>query len=85
LQLLLENAIKHNISTVKQPLHLSVESPGDGTIVVKNNLQRINIDYKSTGMGLKNIRERYQLLQGIAPEITSSDSSFEVRLPLLHL
>lgn len=85
LQLLLENAIKHNISTVKQPLHLSIESLDDGTIVVKNNLQRINIDYKSTGMGLKNIRERYQLLQGTPPEIATSEITFEVKLPLLNL
>lgn len=85
LQLLLENAIKHNISTLKQPLHLSIESLDDGNIVVKNNLQRINIDYKSTGMGLKNIRERYQLLQNTLPEIISSENSFEVQLPLLNL
>lgn len=85
LQLLLENAIKHNISTGKQPLYLSIESLGDSTLVVKNNLQRINIDYKSTGMGLKNIRERYLLLQGALPEIITSETSFEVKLPLLHV
>lgn len=85
LQLLIENAIKHNISTLKQPLYLSVESLGDGIIVVKNNLQLINIDYKSTGMGLKNIRERYQLLQGIQPEIVRTETAFEVRLPLLNI
>ena len=85
LQLLLENAIKHNISTLKQPLNLSIESLETGCIVVKNNLQRINIDYRSTGMGLKNIRERYQLLQGKTPEIMITDTSFEVKLPLLNL
>ncbi len=85
LQLLLENAIKHNISTVKQPLHLSIESVVDGSIAVKNNLQRINIDYKSTGMGLKNIRERYQLLQSMQPEIINNGDSFQVNLPLLNL
>lgn len=85
LQLLMENAIKHNISTIKQPLRLSIDSSEDGTIVVKNNLQRINIDYKSTGMGLKNIQERYQLLQGEIPEIKISATTFEVKLPLLNL
>lgn len=85
LQLLIENAIKHNISTVKQPLHLVIESCQDLYIVVRNNLQPINIDYKSTGMGLKNIKERYQLLQGEAPEIKTSETSFEVKLPLLNL
>lgn len=85
LQLLLENAIKHNISTVKRPLHLTIESLEEGNIGVKNNLQRINIDYKTTGMGLKNIRERYQLLQSVQPEIITSETVFEVKLPLLNL
>lgn len=85
LQLLIENAIKHNISTIKQPLRLSISSCGDGTIVVQNNFQPINIDYKSTGMGLKNIRERYQLLQGKIPEIMRTENSFEVKLPLLNV
>ncbi|MGV4413754.1 sensor histidine kinase [Chryseobacterium sp. T1] len=85
LQLLLENAIKHNISTIKQPLHLAIESLGDGNIAVRNNLQRINIDYKTTGIGLKNIQERYQLLQGTQPEIIITDDFFEVKLPLLNL
>lgn len=85
LQLLMENAIKHNISTVKQPLKLSIDSSEDGTIIVKNNFQPINIDYKTTGMGLKNIRERYQLLYGKIPEVTTTEVSFEVKLPLLNL
>ena len=85
LQLLIENAIKHNISTVKQPLKLSIDCYGDETIVVKNNRQPINIDYKSTEVGLKNIRERYQLLHGKTPEVKMTETSFEVKLPLLNL
>lgn len=85
LQLLIENAIKHNISTLKQPLYIIIESTEVGTIAVKNNLQRINIDYKSTGMGLKNIQERYLLLYGAQPKIVKDESSFEVQLPLLNL
>lgn len=85
LQLLMENAIKHNISTLKQPLYLTIESLGGGIIAVGNNLQPINIDYKSTGMGLNNIRERYQLLQGTRPEIEKTETTFKVKLPLLNL
>lgn len=85
LQLLLENAIKHNMSTLKKPLHLSIVSTDHHEILVKNNLQRINIDYKSTGMGLKNIQERYQLLEGKTPEISETPTSFEVVLPLLNI
>lgn len=85
LQLLIENAIKHNITTTKQPLKISITSAGNRTISVQNNVQRINIDYKNTGMGLRNIRERYQLLLGEKLEIINSDSTFEVKLPLLNL
>lgn len=84
LQLLIENAIKHNISTPKQPLTISITSTGKEMITVKNNLQRINIDYKGTGMGLQNIRERYQLLSGENVEISNSDAFFEIKLPLLN-
>lgn len=85
LQLLMENAIKHNMSTLKKPLYLSIISNGKGKIIVKNNLQRINIDYKSIGMGLRNIKERYQLLEGRMPDIAETPASFEVVLPLLNI
>lgn len=85
LQLLIENAIKHNISTHDAPLFISISSLDRDQIIIKNNVQRINIDYKSTGMGLKNINERYQLLQGKSPLIIKSESSFEVLLPLLQV
>ena len=85
LQLLIENAIKHNMSTDKKPLHLSIVSVDKGMVIVKNNLQRININYKSTGMGLENIKERYQLLEGKVPEIIETPTSFEVLLPLLNI
>lgn len=85
LQLLIENAIKHNISTAKQPLTIDINSERDGKIVVKNNLQRINIEYKDTGMGLQNIQERYQLLLDQKLEINVTETIFEVHLPLLNM
>lgn len=84
LQLLVENAIKHNISTVKQPLKIRIESTGDGFLAVSNNLQRIPIDYKGTGLGLSNIRKRYDLLSDLKPDILETDDTFTVRLPLLN-
>lgn len=84
LQLLIENTIKHNIATVKNPLLIRIESTGDGYITVKNNLQRININYPETGLGLTNIAERYMLLGGIKPEILEQNDEFAVRLPLLN-
>lgn len=84
LQLLIENAIKHNIATLKQPLLISIDSSEDGFMIVKNNLQPINIDYPGIGLGLNNIAERYQLLGGMKPEVLKSDKEFTVRLPLLN-
>ncbi len=84
LQLLIENAIKHNIATEQQPLNIRIESTEGDAITVRNNLQRINIDYPGTGLGLTNIAERYQLLGGIKPEIVVTDSAFVVTLPLLN-
>lgn len=84
LQLLIENAIKHNISTIKQPLKISIESSGEGFILVRNNLQLMKIAYKGTGLGLSNIRKRYELLSGSTPEINDTATSFAVRLPLLN-
>lgn len=84
LQLLIENAIKHNIATEKQPLLLVITSSEKGYIAVSNNLQRINIHYPVTNMGLSNIAERYQLLEGVKPEVAEKDNEFIVKLPLLN-
>lgn len=84
LQLLIENAIKHNISTIRQPLKIAIESSGDGSILVRNNLQLMKIDYKGTGLGLNNIRKRYELLSGRVPELKETPGSFAVCLPLLN-
>ncbi|QGN22542.1 sensor histidine kinase [Elizabethkingia anophelis] len=84
LQLLIENAIKHNIVTVRQPLQISIDSTPNGSLIVSNNLQRINIDYSGTGLGLSNITERYQLLGGVKPEIFKEKNRFWIVLPLLN-
>jgi sensor histidine kinase YesM len=83
MQLLIENATKHNIVSQAKPLHFDVFSRGE-ILVVKNNLQpKINIE-DSTGFGLENINRRYNYLckQGI--EIIKSDSEFIVELPLIQ-
>lgn len=85
LQLLVENAIKHNIATQEQPLFIDIISTGDKYLVVTNNLQRITAPYPSTGIGLKNIENRYRILTGSTlPSITETDTCFSVMLPLLN-
>ncbi len=61
LQLLLENAVKHNVVTSKKPLHLKVIEE-NGMLVVSNNLQEKQVVKKSSGVGLTNIQQRYGIL-----------------------
>jgi len=83
IQLLLENAIKHNIASPRQPLHVAVRLQGDD-LLVSNNLQRIdNTALQSSQIGLKNIRERYRLVFGREPEVVETDETFMVVLPLM--
>ncbi len=82
LQLLMENAIKHNILSKDRPLHVRVFSE-NGSLVVSNNLQKKNQLTESTGIGLDNIRNRYKLLGNKEVKVTVSESSFNVSIPLI--
>lgn len=91
MQLLIENAVKHNTTTPGNPLHISVFRNGD-YLVVRNN---VNNDAKmpcdtnsdSSGVGLNNLVQRYKLECGLAPviDIVERDGAryFEVSLPLI--
>jgi two-component system, LytTR family, sensor kinase len=82
LQILLENAIKHNIATRENPLKISVYFE-DQYIVVKNNLQKKATQLKSTGIGLRNLAERIRLVLGKALIIEENDNFFIAKIPLL--
>ncbi len=82
LQLLLENAVKHNVVTSSKPLYIKVYEE-NGMLVVDNNLQEKQVVKKSSGVGLQNIRQRYGILTDRQVEIIKSNSDFRVKLPLL--
>lgn len=82
LQLLLENAVKHNVVTSTRPLRITVREE-DGYIVVTNNLQPKQVVNKSSGVGLQNIRQRYGLLTERQVEIGEAGGDFRVALPML--
>ena len=82
LQLLVENAIKHNRLSVHQPLHIHVFREGNH-IVVKNDLCPVSSDLSSTGIGQRNIIERYFLLCEEKPVIKKSEHSYIVKLPII--
>ena len=82
LQLLLENAVKHNVVTSYKPLHIKIFEEGD-FLYVTNNLQEKQVVKKSSGVGLQNIRQRYAILTKEEMQIFKNDKEFKVRLPML--
>ncbi len=82
LQLLTENALKHNVVSRKRPIIIEIFSEPTH-LVVRNNLNIKAPDPNSTGMGLENIKNRYLLLSDKEIEIVKSDDYFTVKVPLL--
>ena len=82
LQLLVENAVKHNRMSAKEPLKVHIQLEGD-CLVVTNNLQPRPQSENSTGVGLQNIITRYAMLTSKPVWIGESDGSFVVKIPLL--
>ncbi len=82
LQLVLENAVKHNQVTPSRKLHITIFEK-DGNLIIRNNVQPKNVVKKGTGVGLQNIRKRYYLLTDRAVTIQHNDKEFSVSLPLL--
>jgi sensor histidine kinase YesM len=82
LQLLLENAVKHNMVTSSKPLHIKIYEDGNH-LVVMNNLQPKQIVKKSSGVGLENIKQRYNLLTERKVYINQRDTDFAVAIPML--
>lgn len=82
LQILVENSINHNIATRENPLKISIYSEAD-YIVVKNNLQKKSVPFKSTHIGLRNLSERVKINSGKSIVIEETGTHFIVKIPLL--
>jgi hypothetical protein len=83
LQLLVENAVKHNIVLPEQPLCIAISTDGQSQLQVRNNLQRKTLRVASNSVGLTNILTKYQMLNQPAPTIHEADGQFVVTLPLI--
>lgn len=84
LQMLIENAIKHNIITEKQPLKIEIRQPDANYLIVSNTLSRAQ--QENNGMektGLANISRRYAHFTSMPVKIEETDTTFEVHIPLL--
>ena len=82
LQLLVENALKHNAATRKQPLEITIHSEGLDKLVVRNNLQKKTQLNDSSKIGLKNLNERSRLILNREIEIQETDDEFVVKIPV---
>jgi len=83
LQVLIENCIKHNVISTKQPLTISIVTDEADHITVSNNMQpRIDRE-EGNGIGLFNLAERYRLMWGMDIDIKEDGQKFEVTLTLV--
>ncbi len=82
LQLVLENAIKHNIVNHSHPLHITIYCEQQ-YLVVKNNMQPKISSVASTGLGLKNLTKRYALISNLVPEFVVETNEYIAKLPLI--
>ena len=81
-QLLVENATKHNIVSTELPLNITICTEGD-TLVVRNTLQLRTHGQPSTRLGLENIRQQYLDTTGKCISVEKTDSEFIVKLPIV--
>ncbi len=82
LQILIENAVKHNITSKNKPLKVSLSNDND-YVTVRNNLQRKQQQYNSTKLGLANIKSRYELLTNQEIIVEETAEEFVVKLPII--
>lgn len=84
-QMLIENAIKHNVISQDDPLMIRLYSESN-YLVIENNFQKKSVlKEDSPGIGLDNIRKRYAFLSERPIEVIQTEKLFSVRLPILKL
>lgn len=84
LQMLIENAIKHNTISKEEPLAIDLKLKEGNYIAVENNLQKKNrLKDKSSEIGLNNIKARYEFLTDHEVRVTNNGKSFKVELPVI--
>lgn len=82
IQILIENACKHNIISTTNPLTISIIID-DNKIIVNNNIAPRPIPADSTGLGLKGLKEKYKIIANKEIEIKQTDTTFSVAIPLM--
>lgn len=81
-QMLVENAIKHNEISDRHPLHIHIYSSDENYLTIENRLQKKN-GSEGTGSGIENIKSRYRFFTDKDLKIAISKDSFKISIPLL--
>lgn len=84
LQMLVENALKHNYFSKEAPLTIEIFNEGSEFLVVRNNLRKRELQEKPTKLGLQNIMNRYQMLLDKFIIVKEDEEYFTVKLPLIN-
>jgi LytS/YehU family sensor histidine kinase len=82
IQTLLENAFKHNRASVDNPLKINIYDEDDGLVVINNLQPKIKGD-DSKGVGLNNLRKRYELLGEKLPQFSFTEKEYIAKIPLI--
>ena len=83
LQMLVENAVKHNTISKRYPLTIIIETTDNSMVRVWNKIQPKNEDSSGEGIGLANMTERYKMLYQKEVIISNSNGIFSVEIPLI--
>ncbi len=84
LQILVENAVKHNIISTSMPLYINIYNDQADNLIVLNNLQKRKTSVPSGKMGLVNVTAKYRLLDLPDIVINQTDTHFQVMIPLIR-
>jgi len=84
LQMLVENALKHNYYSKEKPLHINISCIDNDALVVRNTLRKRKLDEETTKLGLKNIKKRYSYYTN-KDVLIREEEFYEVILPLLKV
>ena len=82
MQIPVENALKHNMATRETPLKIRIFFEDDQVIIINNLRKKMNLE-SSTGIGLKNLKERIRLATGKELKVSEGNSEFSVTIPLI--
>ena len=85
LQMLVENAIKHNVISKTHPLHIEIYTENGQSLIVKNKLQKKKMVNGSTKTGLMNIQKRYEYLTNKSIDVITTNANFMVAIPLINV